>query len=76
MGVFLSKDQFFMSSGQHSPFIRHDSCLIRIVRQNISGPDIVVQQLKGGDPMSSEKPGTVIGSVCVKGFMEQPLGAL
>ena len=41
--------------------------------QKTLSPGIVVQQLKGGDPMSSEKPGTVIGSVCVKVFLEQPL---
>ena len=61
-----------MSGRKHSPFIRHDSCLVGVSGKFVN-PDIVVQQLKGGDPMSSEKPGTVIGSVCVKVFLEQPL---
>ena len=47
-----------------------------ICPERLSAPGIVVQQLKGGDPMSSEKPGTVIGSVCVKVFLEHPLKTL
>ena len=36
----------------------------------------IVQQLKGGDPMSSEKPGAEIGFVCIGGLVEQPLLAI
>jgi len=34
---------------------------------------LFLKQLKGGDPMSSEKPGEAIGSVRAGGDVEQPL---
>ena len=39
------------------------------------GPGFV-QQLKGGDPMSSEKPGEAIGFVCNGSLVEQPPRAI
>jgi len=65
----------FSTAVRHSSFIRQDSCLILSIRRACVAPDFV-QQLKGGDPMSSEKPGEAIGFVCNGSLVEQPLRAI
>jgi hypothetical protein len=48
-----------------------NTCPVRL-----RGPGHIVQQLKGGDPMSSEKPNVAIEFVCIGSLVEQPSRAI
>ena len=68
-----SAPAFFLAFAKiHLPFTQLPLKLL--VREQILSR-VVFEQLKGGDPMSSEKPGEAIGSVSGGDRVEQPLRA-